>query len=694
MTGEDQNDPTEIAGFTDAAEPKPRSALIAGCAHPDSSKDKQARKLAEAEVLMLANLAKSGIIDGPTIDLCFEAKTQTYTRKITGYLNHPSYREKYYHLGKLDEPLDVVRLRMLGPDVKQRLWMPKGADLRLFVPPLKIIADELAKTHPHFTVVEAAKKAVLACLKGILTVALSGVDTFSQTKQGKFLIDDIQELIDLGAEFTVCFDGNIADNPNVQKAHARFLGELLNAGCKPTYKILPDGLDFDDWLIDKTKTDFDGIEAEPYSAVKPLFDLNDYGAVVTRPPVILIKHDNALLNKEQFFLTEPYRARIVDPETLKRKPAAKYWADSWPQVARYASLDYAPGEPADLPGGVRNMYRDTGVGAVEGDVTLLLRVLDQLFPDPAMRKWGVARIAYAFQHPNEKLQTALVLWGDPGTGKSSLFHNIFQAVLGPTNVVKITAAQLSSQFNGSWLPDRQFIVCEEINGIDPRHDSARIKDYISAIDQQVNQKNLPERTVRSIATWVFLSNDKCPVFMARDDRRFGVSHVKKILTENEIVELRKWGEGVGAPAVRYYFENYDLSEFDPYADPPLSADKLKVIRASQSTLEGWATELMESDDRPNYCSFSKLISSANLYEGKDHAVKAVTNALEKAGAVDLGRWRLIPGIDKSKISGWSLRFDAANTQNDATTYLSDPANVKKIEEFFKYFLKNDDRLKC
>jgi hypothetical protein len=144
---------------------------------------------------------------------------------------------------------------------------------------------------------------------------------------------------------------------------------------------------------------------------------------------------------------------------------------------------------------------------------------------------------------------------------------------------------------------------------------------------------------------------------------------------------------VGAPAIRYFFEHYDLTGFDPFADPPMSADKLAAIGAGDSGIESIAQELMQDAERPTYCDFDKLWTYVNYRENKPHSQLAVANAYEKAGAVSLGRWRALP--KQPKIRVYSLDPDAKNTQEDATAYLSKPEHQKTIEACFRL-----DGLKC
>jgi hypothetical protein len=627
-------------------------AASAGASH-ESATEPDDRT--EAQALMLESLAKSGITDPDVIAKCFEARSAEETLRITGFAHVPSYREIFFEAD--GNPIaDYVRYRLLGKVVGQkgktlRYWVPKGSPVKLFIPPLLIIREEMKKRAPCFVLVEGNKKAIALCLKGIPALAIQGVSTFSQKKRGIFLIPELKELCALQPEIWVCFDADVVFKTEVKDAQNALMRELLNAGARPfhiTLPLSPTGAGADDYMLDHTKEDFEKLPRDEYALTKPLFDLNDDYGVVSSPPAILVRSSGKLINEAQFRLIAPRTRVMIDG---KPKRAFEIWIRDFELATRYSGLAYEPGLRGELPDGRRNQYVDTGVSSQRGSVRPFFRLLENLFPDPKMRRFAVAWLAYLMQYKGVKLQTALVLHGSPGTGKTTFAYLLLRLVFGQSNVGKIGNAELGSSFTG-WLANRQIIVCEEVSGTDTRHDYAKLKDYISGETALINEKYVPAYELRNTAAFIFLSNDRVPVYLTADDRRYAISHVKEKWPESEIAAIRTWAENGGASAVRYYLEHLTLAGFDPFARPPMSRDKAEVIAQARSGLEAWACELMSDDERPAFTTHKFLMAAAEGYSGQKATRKAVTTALEKAGASKMGQYRISLG---GKDSIWCLK---------------------------------------
>jgi hypothetical protein len=149
---------------------------------------------------------------------------------------------------------------------------------------------------------------------------------------------------------------------------------------------------------------------------------------------------------------------------------------------------------------------------------------------------------------------------------------------------------------------------------------------------------------------------RLPVFLDSDDRRYAVC---KTLKDNQIPSdvgrsIKRWAadEG-GAAAIRYYLEHVDICDFDPTANPPWTEDKTRLVSDSRSSLLTFAHNLMADDERPSIATMSDLLWAAKGELGSDPALKALSNALDDAGAVALPRVRINPGGRKQSV--WSLR---------------------------------------
>jgi Domain of unknown function (DUF3854) len=296
-------------------------AILTGASHESAT---QPDDRAEAQRLMLESLAKSGITDPDVIAKYFEARSADETLRITRFAHVPSYREIFFEAD--GNPIaDYVRYRFLGKVAgkKQktlRYWVPKGSPVRLFIPPLPIIHEEMAKRTPRFVIVEGNKKAIALCLKGIPALAIQGVSTFSQKKRGIFLIPELKELCALQPEIWVCFDADVVFKTEVKDAQNALMRELLNAGARPFHITLPlssTGPGADDYMLDHTKDDFEKLPREEYALTKPLFDLNEDYGVVSNPPAILVRGSGKLISEAQFRLIAPRTRVMIDGNTKR-----------------------------------------------------------------------------------------------------------------------------------------------------------------------------------------------------------------------------------------------------------------------------------------------------------------------------------------------------------------------------------------
>ena len=93
-----------------------------------------------------------------------------------------------------------------------------------------------------------------------------------------------------------------------------------------------------------------------------------------------------------------------------------------------------------------NLYKPPSI--THGDLALATPWVDlvrRLWPDDAEHLFNC--FAHRVQRPQEKINHALVIGGDPGIGKDSLLEGVIQAV-GSHNVQDISPANLLGNFNG------------------------------------------------------------------------------------------------------------------------------------------------------------------------------------------------------------------------------------------------------
>jgi putative DNA primase/helicase len=202
-----------------------------------------------------------------------------------------------------------------------------------------------------------------------------------------------------------------------------------------------------------------------------------------------------------------------------------------------------------------------------------------------MVHWVLCWIAYQFQHPGAKMQTAILMFGEKqGTGKSLFWEGIVRPLFGEYGT---TAGQhqLDSQFT-EWRSRKLFVLFEEVLSRNDRYNHlGTIKHMITGRDMRINPKGLPERVEANHLNCVFLSNEPQPIPLELEDRRFMVIEAKNRIQDtfkNEVVHALNNG---GIPAFYHYLLAYDTGDFDPHTKPPLTKAKGNIIAFGLSSWE-------------------------------------------------------------------------------------------------------------
>jgi putative DNA primase/helicase len=124
------------------------------------------------------------------------------------------------------------------------------------------------------------------------------------------------------------------------------------------------------------------------------------------------------------------------------------------------------------------------------------------------------------------MQTAVVMYGDEGTGKNLLWGAL-RAIYGD-HAGLITQMQLQGNFN-SWLSAKLFLIANEVvTRHEMRHHVGYLKNLITEPEIYINRKMVDERREDNHANIVFLSNELQPLQIAPRDRRYMVIRTPKV----------------------------------------------------------------------------------------------------------------------------------------------------------------------
>ncbi|MFZ6726175.1 DUF5906 domain-containing protein [Undibacterium sp. MH2W] len=200
--------------------------------------------------------------------------------------------------------------------------------------------------------------------------------------------------------------------------------------------------------------------------------------------------------------------------------------------------------------------------------------------------WLVKWLAYPLQHPGAKMATAVLMFGEKqGTGKSLFFDGIIRPIYGEYGT---TAGQhqLESNFT-DWRSRKTFVLFEEVLGRAERHNYiGTIKHMITGKDMRINPKGLPERVEENHLNGVFLSNERQPLPLDAEDRRFQVIEALNHMGADFYAKFKAAIAAGACEAFYYYLLHLDLGDFDEHTKPVRTDSKDAVITFG---LPSWET---------------------------------------------------------------------------------------------------------
>lgn len=179
--------------------------------------------------------------------------------------------------------------------------------------------------------------------------------------------------------------------------------------------------------------------------------------------------------------------------------------------------------------------------------------------------WVLRWAAYPLQHVGAKMQTAVVMYGEEGTGKN-LFWGALRSIYGQHGGV-ITQMQLQSQFN-DWLSAKLFLIANEVvTRAEIKHHVGILKNLITEPEIWINPKHIGARMESNHCNLVFLSNELQPLQLGPRDRRYMVIKTPAPRPEALYREVGAEIAAGGLEALHAFLLDLDLGDFTPHTKP-------------------------------------------------------------------------------------------------------------------------------
>jgi hypothetical protein len=316
-------------------------------------------------------------------------------------------------------------------------------------------------------------------------------------------------------------------------------------------------------------------------------------------------------------------------------------------------ITYAAGESVivardgDLYG---NRWRDARPAVGSGDVTPWLEHCRALVPNADELEHIFDVMAFKVQHPETKINHAVLHGGDQGSGKDTMWAPFIWAVCGPhlKNRGLLDNDTMSSQFG--YALESEILILNELKEPDAKERRAlanKLKPIIAAPPEMltVNRKGLHPYQMANRVFVLAFSNDPVPISLDSQDRRWFCvwSHAPR-MTAQAAEKMWKWYKAGGFAAISGWLASRDVAAFNPGAAPMLTEFKMNLVEHGMSMAESYLVELM----RTRMGEFSKGVVASPFHALCDRlagaapsGVKvpqpALLHALKEAGWVDMGR---------------------------------------------------------
>jgi len=229
----------------------------------------------------------------------------------------------------------------------------------------------------------------------------------------------------------------------------------------------------------------------------------------------------------------------------------------------------------------------------------------------------ISWLAHRVQRPHEKINHALVLGGNQGTGKDTLLEPVKRAV-GPWNFADITPQHLLGRFN-DFVKSVVLRINEarDLGDVDRFKFYDHLKLYTAAPPDvlRVDEKNLREYSVPNCCGVIITTNHKADgLFLPADDRRHYVAW--SALTKDDFnpdywIKLWRWYGSGGDRHVAAYLAELDISAFDAKAPPPKTAAFWDIVDASRAPEDAELADVLDNLGNPDAITSTEIAAKAN-----------------------------------------------------------------------------------
>ena len=287
-----------------------------------------------------------------------------------------------------------------------------------------------------------------------------------------------------------------------------------------------------------------------------------------------------------------FKAEHVHRAGLKSPHEAFYRAKIALRVQKRA---YLPGQPLIVGGPddrVLNVYRPPSMLPVEGEHDLILQHFEVVIPDEAVRENVLDRLAFALQYPATKMESAIVLYGPPGGGKSTIVKWIGE-LIGPWNMRSLPTTAIESKY-GAAKGNIYLGVFDEIRGV-TKDGVNNLKALETEPTVWVEEKHMPLHEVTTPKMIIMMSNFPNALPLEPNDRRHLVINTPSKISEKEYFEKLYAAAPDQLPGFAYFLHQRDVTGFNPHQTPISTRGRAEMVKAAMPDMQRAVMDALEGE---------------------------------------------------------------------------------------------------
>jgi hypothetical protein len=284
------------------------------------------------------------------------------------------------------------------------------------------------------------------------------------------------------------------------------------------------------------------------------------------------------------------------------------------------------------------------------DISMWMDHCQVLVPEQAELDHIFDVMAFKVQHPEIKVNHAILHAGDEGSGKDTFWAPFIWAVCG--DHLKNRGIMDNNSVTSQWgyQLESEILIINELKEPDAatrRQLANQLKPIIAAPPEMlpINRKGLHPYYMANRLFVLAFSNDPVPISLASQDRRwFCVWSTAPRMQSEKASAIWKWYRSGGFYAIGRFLRDRNISKFNPSAPPMMTEFKTNLIEHGMSMAESFLVEMM----RERRGEFSAGVVGSPFHSLCDRVAgqapagvkvpqAALLHALKEAGWVDCGR---------------------------------------------------------